>query len=422
MSIRQDHDRPLSIALVSVHGDPLLPLGSEEAGGQNVYVREVAKAMAVRGHQVDVFTRGRECTGPEILIQEGFRVIRLPSGPRGFISRNHLFEHLPEFVERLGYLVGLDACRYDLVHSNYWLSGWVGRRLAERWRVPQVHTHHSMGAVKFAAEGRLPAHGQRRLRVERSVIAEAGMVATSNQELALMRQHYGHVPRFRIIPCGIDDAIFYPRERRTARRLLGLDEAAPLLAYAGRFDPNKGIDTLVEALAELNRQAPVHLVLAGGSDPLTKDGIEFQRIQALVAERGLLERVTFLGKVKPERLANVYSAADLCVVPSHYEAFGLVAIESMGCGTPVVASNVGGLPFTVKEGVTGHLVPPQDPAALARACARLLSAPSERERMGRAGSRLVHEAFTWNAVAAQLEDFYRHQLANVLANERALAQ
>lgn len=396
----------LRVALISVHGDPLLPLGAEEAGGQNVYVREVARVLAARGHAVDVFTRGRDCREIELHEAAGARVIRLPAGPSGFLSRQELFPHLPEFKHHMEEFARWSGESYDVLHTNYWLSGWVGMQLQARWRVPLTHTHHSLGAVKFASEGRMPRNGPLRLKIEQRLGSRCdSVIATSPQEAADMRRHYGNPHQVAVIPCGIDAATFRPREKRSARRELGLPEDVQLLAYAGRFDPRKGIDTLVRALSLLTER-PVHLVLAGGYDPLAPDGVEYERIVELVRELGLGERVHFLGRLASRRLSLVYAAADLSVVPSHYEPFGLVAIESMGCGTPVVASRVGGLQYSVEDGRTGLLVPPRDPAALAAACGALLSDPARLARMGEASHERTRRSFTWEAVAERLESLY----------------
>lgn len=395
------------LALFSIHGDPLLPLGSEEAGGQNVYVREVARNLAEHHVDVDVFTRGRTCTRPEVHDLGPARVIRLPAGPTGFISRNNLFSHLPEFLKNVESYARWSGNRYDVVHTNYWLSGWVGLQLAERWAVPHVHTNHSLGLVKYQSEVALPPHARQRIRVETQIVARSNrIVATSPQERDILHRSYQGEGRVTIVPCGVDQRIFKPRNRKESRMALGLPRDVPLLAYAGRFDPGKGIETLIEALAILNRQGSCHLVLAGGFDPEGPDAAEFSRIVRRVDDLGLTNRTTFLGRVDSSRLAAVYSAADICVIPSHYESFGLVAIESMGCGTPVVASRVGGLQYAVQDGESGYLVAPRDPEAFARACSKVIADPGLRQRLSARGVQRVHHAFTWEAVAAQLDTLY----------------
>lgn len=399
--------RALRLALVSVHGDPLAPIGSEGAGGQNVYVRELARALAARGHAVDIFTRSRAAAGNEVHRAPGggLRVIRIPAGPAGEVGRDRLFAHLPAFEAAVSDFSRRDGRAYDVLHTNYWLSGWVGLRLASRWRLPHFHTHHSLGHSKLSARGQ-GALAPERIDIEKALVQRARVVATSPQEVAVLREGYGPLGRVSVVPCGLDARVFVPAPQREARRRLGLGEETPLLLYAGRFDPGKGIDILLEALAVLRLERPVRLILAGAFSPEGPDGAEHRRLLALAEALGVRHALSFLGRLAPEELATAYAAADLCVVPSRYESFGLVAIESQACGTPVVASRVGGLPFAVREGQGGVFFPVGDAAALASACARLLSDAELRARLGRAGCRRVRSAFSWEAVAERLERRY----------------
>jgi D-inositol-3-phosphate glycosyltransferase len=396
------------VALVSVHGGPLVQTGAEEAGGQNVYVREVTRALSRRGIDVDVFTRGRNHAAPEICHLEHARVIRLPAGRAGFIGRNELFPHLSEFLRQMTDFTLASGKRYDVLHSNYWLSGWVGMQYARQFGTPQVHTHHSLGAVKFASTRTIPPLGQARLHTERMLMSEcAAIVATSTEDVVSMEKYYGSSGRSVVVPCGVDPALFYPRCKEESRAILGLPPAAPLLAYVGRFDREKGIETFVRAAAQAACRREIHLVLAGGYDPNANDASEFRRIRALVSELGLDARCHFLGKTGHDRLPLVYSAADLCVVPSHYESFGMVAIEAMGCGTPVVASDVGGLQYTVQHGVTGLHATSRDAGSFAEALTTLLADAPLRTRMGHTASTMVREKYTWPAVAAELCYLYQ---------------
>lgn len=397
---------PLSLCLVSIHGDPLAPTGAEEAGGQNVYVREVARALAERGHRVDVYTRGREAGEPRVVERHGFRVIQLPAGPVGFVPRTELYPYLPEFTRGVVRQARSDGRRYDLVHTNYWLSGWAGMQLAEAWGIPQLHTHHSLGAVKYGASGEVPRGGRRRLEVEDQVGRRAArVVATSPQEVESLGRLYPSRARTAIIPCGVGPT-FRPRPQAACREAFGLP-SGPLVAYAGRFEPAKGIDTLVEAIALHPPATRPHLLLVGGCDPAARDTVELRRIQALVSAAGLEDHATFLGRLDHDRLAMAYGAADVVVVPSHYESFGLVAVEAMACGVPVVASEVGGLRYSVVHRETGLLVPARDARAFSAAIALLLADPALARRMGAEGARLVQRLFTWRAVAARLEALYR---------------
>lgn len=394
------------VALISVHGGPLVPAGAEGAGGQNVYVRELARGLSRLGLQVDVFTRGLHHTAPEVRTLERARVIRLPAGPPGFLRRDELFRHLGEFLQGMDDFVQGEGRGYQLIHSNYWLSGWVGMQCARRWAVPQVHTHHSLGAVKFTAAGCLPQLGRARLRIEDELLSRcASLVATSPADLEAMRGYYRLQCPVRIIPCGVDGHLFKPRSRAAARAALGLSHDGPVLAYVGRFDAQKGVETLIEAAARLSPRHRLRVMLAGGYATRGDDAGEFQRIQRLAEQTGL--ECHFLGKVDHQNLPDVYAASDLCVVPSHYESFGMVALEAQACGRPVVASDVGGLRHTVVDGQTGLLVPPRDACAFAGAIARLLEQPRLAERLGQTAALRVERGFTWPVVAGEMAQLYR---------------
>lgn len=407
------------VALISVHGDPLVPVGAEEAGGQNVYVREVARALVARGCAVDVFTRGRSCVEPEVSLLDGARVVRLPAGPRGFIPRTRLYEHLPAFVAAFRRFVRQERRTYDAVHTNYWLSGWVGLQVAEGLGVPHLHTHHSLGAWKYQTVGFAQESARVRLAVENSLLSRCdAIVATSPHEIDALYRFYAARPHAVLVPCGIDARAFRPQDPAAARRALGLPEEGALLAYAGRFDPQKGIDTFVQAAARLKERFDVRLAFAGGFDPAASDRAEFERIRALTEALGLAERSHFLGLVPRERLAAFFSAADAVAVPSHYESFGLVAIEAMACGTPVVASDVGGLRYSVIHRETGLLAPARDERAFADALGLLLEAPELRRSMGRTAAEHVASAFTWDVVAERLDALY----GSLRARRRARAE
>lgn len=402
---------PGRVALISVHGGPLAQTGAEGAGGQNVYVREVARALSRRGLDVDVFTRGREHESTEVCSLENARVIRLPAGRAGFIGRNELFPHLSEFLRNMTDFTQAEGKHYEVIHSNYWLSGWVGMQYARQFGVSQVHTHHSLGAVKFASTRCIPPLGHVRLHTEKALLREcASIIATSAEDVMSMERYYGSAGCSVLVPCGVDESQFYPRNKADSRAALGLPATGALLGYVGRFDPEKGIETFVRAAAQIASGRDLHLVFAGGYDPQAADAPEFRRIRTLVSELGLTERCHFLGKVGHDVLPLVYSASDVSVVPSHYESFGMVAIEAMACGTPVVASDVGGLRFTVKHGQTGLHATCKDSQSFAEAFATLLSDAPLRKRLGAEASRLVRANFTWSAVAADLSYLYQNVL------------
>jgi D-inositol-3-phosphate glycosyltransferase len=403
------------IALISVSGDPAVEIGREEAGGQNVYVCQVGLALASQGWQVDMFTRQTHPDQAAIVEhQPNCRTIRLKAGPTEFIGRDHVFPFLPEFVQSFQAFQQKEGYQYPLVHTHYWLSSWVGMQLKKLQPLVQVHTYHSLGAVKYQNVANIPPIASKRLAVEKTCLETVDrVVATSPQEQAHMRSLVSTEGWIEMIPCGTDIEKYGRVDRLTARQQLGIAADAKVVLYVGRFDPRKGIETLVRAIAQsqLRGQANLQLVIGGGSMPGQADGIERDRIEGMVAELGLTDVTHFPGRLGDPELPLYYAAADVCAVPSHYEPFGLVAIEAMASSTPVVASDVGGLQFTVVPEVTGLLAPPQDEAAFAKAIDRILSDPNLRDQLGQTGRQQMESAFSWYSVAARLGALYGKLLA-----------
>lgn len=429
-----------AIALISDHGDPAAEIGKEEAGGQNVYVRQVGEALAKLGWQVDMFTR-KTCAEDATIVQHSpyCRTIRLTAGPEAFIPRDELFQYLPEFVQAFQKFQSKEGCNYPLIHTNYWMSAWIGLQLKQTQNVQLVHTYHSLGAVKYRTTANCPKIAQTRLQVERTILEQANcVVATSPQEQEHLRSLVSQQGCIEVIPCGTDISNFRIMPKAEARATLGFQPDEQVVLYVGRFDPRKGIETLVRAVAQLKQNTEdtpsdacdakqLRLVIVGGSDPTQFDGQERQRIEQLVHELGIATQTTFAGRVGHDRLPLYYTAADVCAIPSHYEPFGLVAIEAMACGTPVVASDVGGLRFTVVPEETGLLAPPQDVDAFAKAIQRILTDDLWVRKVRRQASTRVQQNFSWTGVAVQLSDLYRRLLAQsishaVLSKETVLHQ
>jgi D-inositol-3-phosphate glycosyltransferase len=405
------------IALISVHGDPAIEIGKEEAGGQNVYVRQVGEALSQLGWKVDMFSR-RVSADQETIVQHNShcRTIRLTAGPVEFVPRDNGFKYLPEFVEQLLEFQKENGIKYELVHTNYWLSSWVGLQLKQIQGSKQVHTYHSLGIVKYNAIESIPLVASQRLAVEKEVLETAErIVATSPQEKQHMRSLVSQQGEVDIIPCGTDIRHFGSVKREAGRAALGIDPESKVILYVGRFDPRKGIETLVRAVrqSEFYGLKDLKLIIGGGSTPGNSDGRERDRIEGIVNELEMSECTIFAGRLSPEILPNYYAAADVCVIPSHYEPFGLVAVEAMASGTPVIASDVGGLQFTVVNENTGLLVPPQDVAAFSNAIDRILSNPEWRTQLGQAGNRRVMSKFSWDGVAMQLDELYKQLLQPV---------
>ncbi|KST67965.1 glycosyltransferase family 4 protein [Mastigocoleus testarum] len=415
------------IVLISVHGDPAIEVGKEEAGGQNVYVRHVGEALAKLGWKVDMFTRKVNAQQDDIVEHtENCRTIRLKAGPTDFVPRDDIFDYLPEFVDNLLKFQQENDFTYPLIHTNYWLSAWVGMQLKQIQGSQQIHTYHSLGAVKYNTVNKVPLIANTRLEVEKNVLETAErIVATSPQEEEHMRSWVSSEGQIDIIPCGTDIERFGGVDKAAARAKLrskaqtvgnelkfSLDEE--IVMYVGRFDRRKGIETLVRAIRKSNlfNSPNLKLIIAGGSRPGQSDGRERERIENIVDELGMRQVTCFPGRLSQEDLPLYYAAADVCVVPSHYEPFGLVAIEAMASGTPVVASDVGGLQFTVVPEETGLLAPPKDVEAFCSAIDRIISDSQWRDKLGQAGRKRVETKFSWNGVAHQLSDLYT-EISNI---------
>ena len=390
------------VALISYHTCPLAAPGQGKAGGMNVHVRELAKAMANRGVIVDVFTREHDyqCAGDEAG-SDGVRYVHVPAGPPD-APLGDLPNYLDEFVARVGEYRQRSNVRYLAIHSHYWLSGWAGSRLAAATGTPQVVTFHTLSRIKLQSRSgeQEPAVRQ---ETEERIIAEADcVVAFSPHERDAMVRLYGaDRNRVSLIPCGVDLSRFRPIGRTAARRELGLNGHKVML-YVGRIEPLKGADLLLHAAASLESEEGVQ-VLVVGSD--AEGSGEIERLHQLSDDLQLGDAVEFVGRVPQERLALYYSAADVCVVPSFYERFGLAALESMACGTPVVASRVGGLSTIVQHGRTGYLKSWRCPEAFAQSLEMIMANEDLRDSMGRA-ARNRAETLSWDQVAGRLLALY----------------
>ena len=401
------------IALISVHSDPSVEIGKEEGGGQNVYVRQVGEALAKQGWQVDMFTRSSDPQQASIVQHSpNCRTIRLVAGPQEFIPRDELYGYLPIFVQEFQKFQLESGFEYPLVHTNYWLSSWVGMELKKSQPLLQVHTYHSLAAVKYKSVSTIPTIAKTRLQVEKTILETADrVVATSPQEKEHMRSLVSSKGNIDIISCGTDIERFGSIARSRARRELGIAPATKVVLYAGSFDPGSGIETLVRAVSlSAVPKADLKLIIGGRWRAGESDGKEGDRIGSIVKELGLSDITSFRGGLSREILPAYYAAADVCVVPSHYEPLGLVALEAMACGTPVIASDVGGLKYTVVPQETGLLAPPKNEAVFADAIDRLLGDSLWRQQLGHRARQRVETYFSWDRIASQLSQLYTQLL------------
>ena len=391
----------LRVAVLSVHTCPLAALGGKETGGMNVYVRELARELARMRVTADIFTRSQNPAIPRVVsVADGVRVVHLAAGPQAPMVREAVHDHLDEFIDGVQAFRVARGLDYDLIHGHYWLSGAVGLVLRERWGVPLVQMFHTLGRLKNDAT-RDGAEREPDLRIAeetRIVGAADRLVAATAIERAHLVSHYGADPaRIAVIPCGVDTTLFTPGDQAAARAALGLDDR-PRLLYVGRLAPIKGLTTLLDGVARLRAEGSrAHLCIVGGDADEPLNGHEGE-LRARLADLALRDAVTFVGAQPQERLRDWYVAADATVLPSYYESFGMVALEAMACGSPVVASRVGGLQTTVRDRITGVLVPDHDPVSLADALEDVLDDGPLRARLGREGVRWAAQ-HRWPCVA-----------------------
>jgi D-inositol-3-phosphate glycosyltransferase len=380
----------IRVAMLSVHTCPLAALGGKETGGMNVYVRELSRELGRMGVEVDIFTRSQNAAIPRVVeLTETARVIHLPAGPEAPLARARVHEHLQEFLDGVEAWRIARAADYELIHAHYWLSGAVALALRQRWGVPVIQMFHTLGRLKNDV-ARSPRDREPALRIaeEARIAASADrIVVAADVERAYLAEHYGADPgRVAVIPCGVDTDLFRPGSRAEARAALGLD-GGPVVLYVGRLAPIKGLDTLLDAVGRLrDRGRRPRLLIVGGDADEPLDGHEAE-LRRRVERLGLRDAVSFVGAQPQPTLRSYYVAADATVLPSYYESFGMVALEAMACASPVIASRVGGLATTVRDGVTGFLVPDGDAAALAARLDAVLGDPDLGWRVGREGVR-----------------------------------
>jgi D-inositol-3-phosphate glycosyltransferase len=412
------------IALISDHASPLAAAGGVDSGGQNVYVAQVATHLARLGYMVDVFTRRDSTQLPEIVEwRPGVRVVHVPAGEATYVAKEALLPVMGEFC-RWVYDFARRGDGYALSHANFFLSGLVSLELKRRLGIPLVVTFHALGRVRRMHQKEADRFPREREDIEDAVIDEAdAIVAECPQDWEDLTTLYCAPPRrVAIIPCGFDKAEFWPITRPFARRTLGLPTDERILLNIGRLVPRKGIDNAIRGLARLEQRHGIAarlLVVGGNSDlPDPYATPEIGRLRALAAAEGIGERVVFTGRRSREFLKLYYSAADAFVTTPWYEPFGITPLEAMACGTPVIGADVGGIRFSVADGETGWLVPPEDPDALADRAAQLFLAPGAANAMGRAAIQRVNAHFTWRKVTRSMAALYQQVLDGSLSRPR----
>jgi D-inositol-3-phosphate glycosyltransferase len=398
-----------AVAMLSVHTSPLdSPGRTKDAGGMNVYMRELASELGYRHTTVDIFTRWTNESSPRIVqFSQNVRVIHIKAGPVAPIHKNDLYQYLPEFIHNIEEFRQSKARHYDVLHSHYWLSGVAAMQLAHRWDVPHVTMFHTLARLKQLAN---PNENEPalRLEMEQQLIKNADRIiaATVDERTQLIRYCGATANQVEVVPCGVDLKLFVPLNRLAARKKLGLQQDQPVLLFVGRLDPFKGPDLFLRAIAMMDEQAQV--VLVGG---ILAGDTELEQLQALARELGISERVHFLGARPQKELPEIYNAADVTVVPSYHESFGLVSVESLACGTPVVATRAGGLSTIVRHGATGYLVP-RCPGFFAERLDTLLRDHALLEQM-RLAARPSVRHFSWKSVADQVSSVYQEMISEL---------
>lgn len=403
----------LRIAMLSVHSSPIGDLGTNDTGGMSVCIRELARELGSRGHLVDIFTRLHD-PGCELSLElyKNVRLVHLRAGNDGPMDKLTVFPYLADFFRELDIFRMREGIQYDLIHSHYWLSGRVGNWAQHEWNIPHIVTFHTLGAAKNDTMG-VEQEPELRVSTERRLAKDAQRIlAGTKKEKEQLMFYYGAASdSIGVVPCGVNLNLFHPVDKLVARRELGFDHHESMLLYVGRFAPSKGSDRLLAAMAHLRNLPRVRLLIVGGDGHHSP---EVQNLHKLSRELGIQDHVTFVGRIEQEELPRYYNAADILVVPSRYESFGLVALESLACGTPVVATPVGAMSQILREGETGHVAQNGAPRLLADGIKALISGKNTLS------ADLIRESileFGWANVAFTVMEEYatvirRHQIAS----------
>lgn len=411
----------INIAMLSYHTCPLATLGGKDTGGMNVYVHQLTRHLGQRGIHVDVFTRSQDEHVPHILHDLGYgnRVVHIPSGPEIPLPKKELVRYIPRFVEGILQFSQEKDIHYDLIHSHYWMSGIAAISLQESWKTPIIHMYHTLGLMKNRiAQSPAEIEGDYRIEGERKVLSHADCIvaATLAEKSQLEFLYEAPSSKIAVIPPGVDTSRFYPIPKDEAKEIINVDNSGHMILFVGRIEPLKGIDLLIQAIARIQTNGdlaccPHSLAIIGGEPHVSPEEMnaEMARLQDMVSELGIKNLVVFLGKQDQTMLPYYYSAAEVVVMPSHYESFGMVALEAMACGTPVVASQVGGLSFLVRDGETGFVVPGKDVEKLANYLVQIIKDPELQHKLGHQSASYAKN-YAWSIISEKINQVYEQQL------------
>jgi D-inositol-3-phosphate glycosyltransferase len=402
----------VKIALISEHASPLAATGSVDSGGQNIYVANVARQLARKGHHADVFTRCDRSLFPLVSRLDGARVINVPAGPKRQLPKEQLLPYMADFARFVIQFFRNEPSRYDVVHANFFMSGLVGLRVKESLGIPLVTTFHALGRVRRLHQGADDGFSDARFDIEDRLVRDSdSVIAECPQDASdLLSLYQADSARIDLVPCGFDHEEFHSVDKHAARAELGWPQDRFIALQLGRMVPRKGIDTVVRAIGLCNRTLgeEAHLYVVGGnSDEANEIATpEIGRLRAIARECGVTDRVNFLGRRARASLRLYYNAADVFVTTPWYEPFGITPLEAMACSTPVIGADVGGIRYSVAHGETGLLVPPKDPLAVAHGLVMLKRDPQRAHRMGAAGLSRAKAMFTWESVSDTLSGVY----------------
>jgi D-inositol-3-phosphate glycosyltransferase len=409
------------IAFISDHASPLACIGTVDTGGQNVYVAQLARHLAAQGYLIDVYTRRDDVKVDEVVNwQKGIRVIHVKAGPERNIIKEQMLPYMQEFQDNMTSFIIKNHLHYELIHANFFMSGLVACGIKKELDIPFVITFHALGHIRRIHQGGKDKFPAERISIEEMIVREADqIIAECPQDRDDLIDHYRANPRkISIVPCGFSSSEFHPVDKITARDVLGLPSDCHLLLQLGRMVERKGIDNVIRSMAYLasGDGKEVRLVIVGGDSENMQESAcaEYKRLYAMARRLKIADKVVFAGRKDRDKLKYYYSAADLFITTPWYEPFGITPLEAMACGTPVIGANVGGIKFSVKDGVTGRLVPAKQPGKLAEKIRELLSDGQRLTQMGRNAIKHVNTWFTWEKVAEQVKDLYGY----VLSGER----
>ncbi|MDB5010244.1 MAG: glycosyl transferase group 1 [Mucilaginibacter sp.] len=413
-----------NIAFISEHASPLADLGGVDTGGHNVYVEQLAKFLVCGNYKIDVYTRWENPALPQVVDWlPDIRVIHIKAGPISMLPKEELLPYMEEFKNNMLSYIDMEELNYDLIHANFFMSAMVAAEIKKAIGIPFVVTFHALGHIRRIHQGNNDKFPKQRLQIETDTAAMAdAVIAECPQDQDDLVNYYGvNANKISIIPCGFSPDEFSPVEKAHARNWLKLPENEFILLQLGRMVPRKGVDNVIKALGKLKALGKkARLVIVGGEhdDPELMNCPEMKRLKNIAKKAGILDRIHFAGRKCRSQLKYYYSAADIFITTPWYEPFGITPLEAMACGTPVIGSNVGGIKYSITDGETGCLVPPNDHTALAAKIKELMNDQKQLRQMSINAIIRVNRYFTWSIVATKVNKLYQ----NILLAESAKLQ